>query len=439
MIMTSRKQLKVRVRARMARTGESYTTALRQFVGTPPAAVHAGYRLRGGAHPVSASLAHVLAHHGVLAAGTELTEPLMFGLAGGPGAGYILWEFEHDGSRPVVLGFSSRWQYADSAVLAALERLGVPAEVHRTGGAVGAARTLAATLDAGRPALVWPDRYVAGYWHLPSALDGMGGHPVVAHGLADGAYAVDDRGLAPLTVPAAQFDAARARVGSYKNLMIAPAPEGDVPEATLRAAVLSGIADCVKRLGARSTSFALPAWAKWARLSTDAKAAKGWPSVFADGRGLVGALASIWDGASPAGMTGGHLRDLTAEFLDEAGALLGGTAAPVAAAAWREAAATWHTVAETALPVDVPEFARLRELTATIQESVMADGDSGRADAASASTELWTLRTALDAEPPLTGPERADLFAALGSSLTAMHTAEVAAVAELAAVTGQNV
>ncbi|MCY7342460.1 MAG: hypothetical protein LH603_11600 [Pseudonocardia sp.] len=96
-------------------------------------------------------------------------------------------------------------------------------------------------------------------------------------------------------------------------------------------------------------------------------------------------------------------------------------------------------MAETALPVDVPEFARLRELTATIQESVMADGDSGRADAASASTELWTLRTALDAEPPLTGPARADLFAALGSSLTAMHTAEVAAVAELAAVTGQNV
>ena len=137
----------------MARTGESYTTALRHV--TAPGHVdqvargespveHGGYRLRGGVHPVSAALANVLAHHGVRAGGAELTEALVFGAAGGPGAGYILWEFEHDGSRPVALGFSSQWQYVDRAPIAALERLGVPARVHRTGGAVGAARALGA-------------------------------------------------------------------------------------------------------------------------------------------------------------------------------------------------------------------------------------------------------------------------------------------------------
>ena len=163
---------------------------------------------------------------------------------------------------------------------------------------------------------------------------------------------------------------------------------------------------------------------------TDERNAKGWPRVFADGRGLVGALASIWEGASPAGATGGHLRDLTAAFLDEAEPLLGtGTAA--AAAAWRDSAAAWRALAELALPVDVPEFARLRELTVAVQQSVVADGDAGRADAAAASAALWALRAELDTEPPLAAGERAELFAAIGTQLRAVHAAEVAAVGEL--------
>lgn len=431
--MTSRKQLKIRVRARMARTGESYSTALRHVAGAPVPRSHAGYRLRGGVHPESAGLANILAHHGVRAGGAELTEPLVFGVAGGPGAGYILWEFAHDDSRTVVIGFSAQWQYFDRAALAALDRLGVPAQVHRTRGAVGAARALAATLDAGRPALVWPDAHLVGYRHLPDFLDGHGGPPVVVYGSAAGAYFVDDRGLAPLTVRAATFDAARARVGSYQNLLIAPDPVGDIPAAVLRAAVREGIADCAARLDGTSTSFALPAWSKWARLMTDAKAAKGWPRVFADGRALVGALASIWEAASPAGATGGHLRDLTAAFLDEAGAVLDADLGP-AAGAWREAAVAWHAVAELALPVDVPELARLRELTAVVQESITADGDAGRAEAAEAAAALWALRAELDAAPPLRPDQRADLFAALGMALGKVHAAERAAVRELARI-----
>jgi hypothetical protein len=266
-------------------------------------------------------------------------------------------------------------------------------------------------------------------------MDGMGGHPVVVHGSSGGAYLVDDRTLARLSVPADELDAARARVGSYRNLLIAPEPVGDVPVARLEAALRSGIADCAARLGGTSTSFALPAWGKWSRLMTDARAAKGWPQVFADGRGLMDALASIWEGASPAGMTGGHLRDLTATMLDEAGPVLG-TSTAGAAAAWREAAAAWREVAETALPIDVPAFAQLRELTAAVQESITAEGDAGRDEAARDAAALWALRAELSADPPLTGPERSDLFAALAGALGRVHGAERAAVGELGAVVG---
>lgn len=428
--MTVQKQLKARIRARMARTGESYTSARRHVAGSP---LPAGPFSRGGQDPVAACIAHVLAHHGVRCAGAELTEALVFGAAGGPGAGYILWEFAHDGSRPVTLGFSSAWNYADRAPLAALQRLGVPVRVQRTGGAVGAARALAAERG---PVLVWPDRQVVGYRHLPAALDGMGGHAVVVHGMTGDAYRVDDRGTAPLTVPTAQLDAARARVGSYKNLLVAPEPTGDVPVATLRAALAAGISDCVTRLGGASASFALPAWAKWARLMTDGSVAKGWPRVFADGRGLAGALASVWEGCSAAGMTGGHLRDLTADLLADAGPVLElDLRGPEAA--WRAAATAWTAVADAALPVDVPEFARLRSLTAAVGQSVVGEGDAGRGEAAAASAELWALRTGLDVSAPLTPGERAEVFAALGAAIGTAHAAEREAVAELAAVSGR--
>lgn len=431
--MTSQKQLKARIRARMARTGESYTTARRHVVGVVPALSAAGYRLAGGREPVSAALAHVLAHHGVRCAGEELSEALLFGVAGGPGAGYILWEFAHDDSRPVVLAFSADWQYADRATLAALDRLGVAASVQRTGGAVGAARALAEAVDGGRPALVWPDRQRAGYRHLPAALDGMGGHVVVAYARNAEGYLVDDRSLAPLTVPAPVLDAARARVVSYKNLLVVPGPAGDLAPEALRSALVAGLSHGAAQLGGTSASFALPAWRKWARLVTDPKVAKGWPRVFADGRGLVGALASVWEGVSPAGMTGGHLRDLTADCLDAAAPVLG-VPTDGAAEAWRMAGTAWTAVGEAALPVDVPEFARLRELTATVEQSVLGDGDAGREAAAGAAAELWELRARLDAEPPLSPTDRGALFAELGERLHAVHAAEQVAVRELAAV-----
>ncbi len=277
---------------------------------------------------------------------------------------------------------------------------------------------------------MWPDQRVAGYRHLPAAFDGMGGHPVVVAGATADGYVIDDRGLAPLTVARAVLDAARARVGSYKNLLVVPEPAGDVPEAVLRSAVAAGLAACVARIGGSSTSFAVPAWAKWARLMTDARAAKGWPQVFADGRGLVGALASVWEGASPAGANGGHRRDLTADALDAAAPLLG---VDLPAGEWRAAARAWQAVADLALPVDVPAFARIRELTAAVQQSVVADGDAGRPEAAAAAAELWALRGELDAVPPLAPGERAELFAALGAALHEVHAAELTAVAALRA------
>jgi hypothetical protein len=145
--MTSAKQLKARVRARMARTGERYAVARAHVLGGTGAGggpvVDAGWALRGGTDPDTAALANVLAHRGVTGSAGPLTEPLLLVVGGGLGAGYILWEFAHDDSRILTLGFTHSWNYFDRRLVTTIDRLGLDVTWSRTGGAAGAARALA--------------------------------------------------------------------------------------------------------------------------------------------------------------------------------------------------------------------------------------------------------------------------------------------------------
>ena len=159
---------------------------------------------------------------------------------------------------------------------------------------------------------------------------------------------------------------------------------------------------------------------------TDTRNAKAWPNVFADGRGLAGALLSAYQGIEPVGTYGGHLRGLYADFLDEAAALLEAPRLAEAAVAYRALAERWHALAELALPAEVPEFAALREELAALHESVFARGDAGAADAAEAAERLWALRAELDAAPPVE-PD----FAALSAAVGEIYEAEVEAAALL--------
>ena len=183
--------------------------------------VDAGWTLRGGSDPDAAALANILANAGVVGPEGPLSEELIFLVAGGLGAGYILWEFQHDDSRVVTLGFTNSAQYLRPAAVGGDQPARVQADWSRTSGAVGAAAELRRELGAGQPVVVWPDRYLIGYWQLPAWLDGHGGHPVIAYAERDGRIHLDDRTLAPLTVAGEDVDRARARVGSYRNAMLA--------------------------------------------------------------------------------------------------------------------------------------------------------------------------------------------------------------------------
>jgi hypothetical protein len=438
--VTSQKQLKARIRVRMAATGERYAAARAHLVGAGTdqdhsgAVVDAGWTLRGGSDPDAAGLANLLANASVVGPEGPLSEEVILLVTGGLGAGYILWEFQRDDSRVVTLGFTNSGHYFDRRLSAAVTRLGLRADWSRTSGTVGAAAGLRRELGAEQPVVVWPDRYLIGYWQLPAWLDGHGGHPVIAYAERNGRIHVDDRTLAPLTVPGKDVDRARARVGSYRNTMLAVRTRDfAIPGERLRAAVRSGLEDMVSQLGSTSDSFALPAWRKWARMLVASSSAKAWPRVFADGAGLFGALLSVWEGVEPAGMTGGNLRREFGAGLTEAAAVLDEPRLGDEAARWVEIAELWHTLAEAAVPTSVPACARARELTAAVTGAVV-EGDAGHADRAGAAEELWALRNEYAAEPPLSAEEIAAIFATMGEILGEIYDAEKAGVQRLGAL-----
>lgn len=457
--MTTNKAFKRLVRARMARTGERYAAARRSLLGDTVDDQHAalpaddvtqsGYRLRGGLHPETASLANLLANRGVVSGltGEPITEAAILGIGGGLGAGYILWQFqaEHRGKvhrGPVLtLGFRNRWQYPwiPGWTGTTLDRLGIEPEVHETRGAKVATEALDARLKASVPVIASLDLQLIRTWCQPNDLAGHDGLVVVVLGRdPDGAYLVDDRGRSPFRVPPDVMGAARARIGSFKHRIASlPTTPGPIPADRLRSAWRAGLEDQVNHLRSRSDSFSLPAWRKWSRMMTDERHAKGWPRVFADGHGLFGALSAIHEHVDgQVGPSGGHLRDLYAASLDEAALALDSPAIGDAARAWRGAADLWEELADAAVPPDLDGASEAAEAAETLHEAVMA-GESGRSSAADAAETVWAIRDRYANAFPLPADRVTAILEDLGTRIAEIHEAEVAAIDATARAIGR--
>lgn len=433
--MTKQKHLKERVRARMLKTGESYTVARRRVVaGRPDTSTSVGgYVLRGGAHPETAALSNSLANAGVTSGGAPLSEELVLGVGGGLGCGYILWQFA--GRDPIVtLGFRNQWQYPDQWLVKTCRRLGVEPTVHETSGHVTAMRTLRRALSAAGPRpLVWIDAQETGYWHLPERFSGMGGYPVVVVDEREGRFFVDDRNTAMLSVEEQTLRAARGRVPSYRNRLVTLEGPVEIPMHVLVDAIGAGLEEQVRHLESDSDSFSLLAWRKWARMATATTHEKGWPNVFADQRGLFGALLSIYENVGSNGLGGGSLRGLYASFLDTAADLIDKPALGRVSSTFRDLDEKWVELAERVAPGDHEPFAQARELIDSLHEQVLDAGDAGRPAAQKKAEELWRLRDGLDGGPSFDAETFAGLLEDMGGVVHALYEAERDAVAELGA------
>jgi len=389
------------------------------------------YTQFGGNHPETATYTNILASQNVTAPHTQrpYSEAMIFGIAGGIGCGYILWEFKKYDAAILVMGFQNRWNYTEQFYQNLSSRLGITTETRDTGGKMTATKHLEDAISNGRAVIAWIDQESLPYFHLRPMYNGCFGHFVSVYGLDEETVYLDDRAKMPLKVDKATFADARARIGSYKNRLLLLAANDT--QADLPAAIMAGIEDCVDYMSSGSQTFAPPTFRKWARLMTDTKNKKGWPVVFKNKTGLYSTLRSLHEGIKLFGTKGGGLRFLYADFLQEAATVLPNPALKEAAERYQALGHQWSDFADSVLPDHIKPCAETRRLLAQKYSLFLNYGDERQQDLAQLSQELMDMEEELNASFPIHNEDMEALFSSMQTDLMALYEGELAALETL--------
>jgi len=394
------------------------------------------YNQLGGYHPETATLTNALAHAGVVNPVTKrpFSESMILGIGGGLGVGYILWEFKRHNAAIITLGYRNKWNYTVEYLQNACDRLGVVPVFHETGGSKKAATQLNDALSSGKPAITWIDQQKLPYFGLREVYSGCFGYMINVVGFdeATDEFILDDKSHKPMRIKSDTLSDARSRIGSYKNrIMLIASPNGSIQ---LDNAIRAGINDCVDYLSSSSQTFSLPVLTKWAKMMTDTKNKKGWPTVFKQGTGLYSSLRSLYESIKHTTTEGAALRNLYADFLDEAETVLAHPALPNAANQYRHAAKLWETLADTALPNNLAPLRETKRLLAEKYDIWRNEGHDGMAQIENRNQQLHEIESELNPGLPMQPTETEALFAELQTQLYALHKAETAALNTLSQV-----
>jgi hypothetical protein len=342
--MTDQRALKKRIRERMARTGESYTTARRHVIrpANLPTGLVSGYDTFGPDEHRLSSLAVHLLHQ----AGVELSEPMACGLAGGVGFMYAI--FEYRGVPPIMTIVAQH--HPDPWVQSALQRLRVPYSDEHSSATARALAALRGALDEGRPVYASVDRSRLPWHHVPPALS-TEPYGVVVAGIDGDTLLVDDRAAAPHTIPIDAFGEAWAahKKGRHHRLVLNGASQPDLPDA-VRAAIAVTVAHLTGPVLGNSfdSNFGFSGMAKLADQLRDARTKSGWQRRFDSAESFSGVMRRLYECLELEYTAPGATRPLYAAFLDEAAVVASWPALADAAALFRESATCWAEVAAKA-------------------------------------------------------------------------------------------
>ncbi len=393
-----------------------------------------GYRQFGNDRSEAGPLCNVLAHEGVISAadGQPLSEALLFGIAGGVGCGYSLYQ----GKDNTALSIGTRMATQETAqggfLPEAAARLGLNVRMLPAASAGVAQSKLKHALHDGWPAIVWVNAGRLPYYAPPAAC-----HALVVFGLDEinRRVSVADRFNGPLVLTPAALTAARQEetAPAYRAMLAPARPERMEPTR----AVLEGLRACCQQMeegfgprNARDDS-GLRAWLKWADLLVDRRDPRGWPRLFPPGPRLFAALLAAYEQIENRGRDGAAFRPLFAEFLEEAGGLAGLPDLRGVAALFREAARQWKELAAALLPDGVAPFKEARQLTAR-KRALFAELGLASADALqSVQSRLDEIRLEVEWAFPLSPAEAGELCAVLRGRLLAIHQVESQAIQEL--------
>lgn len=377
--MTNDRNFKRLVRDRMVRTGERYATARAHVLsaGTDGPASTDLFRsvgAVGGHQPDLAAARNLCINAGVVGPDGVLTEALAFGLAGGIGFLYGVFEYADGPTMTIVCRNESM---PDPFCEPLFTRVGATAEVATTGGTKKAAAQLDAAIAAERPSLCTVGAGALPYLGESPAMAGMAPHLVGLIGTTDDGTTVliDDRSPEPIAVDRPTFDLARAAYGKAKHRMItidSVDPEHDWTAAVTEAVMAGAEGFDTPPVPQFASNVGMEGLRKFHRLLTDERDPKRWTKVFPEGRLAAIGLSRLHDCIDHAYTAPSAGRPLHAAFLDEAVAIVeqtvgqSSTVTPrwtEAAERFRRSGEAWAEVVDLAVGAH-PELARYGELAA---------------------------------------------------------------------------
>ena len=209
--------------------------------------------------------------------GRPLSEDLLFGIAGGIGFCYFVFEYPGWTSLYVSGSYNALFFEKKGPVQLACERLGIPVRVRQTASPGAAGKHLREALASAPLVALTVDPTHFGL-DVPDPLPGVFQQTVAVALAGEG---VEMTGLGPSRrLSWDELGAARAATGPARNRLFAITPPS-LP-VNLETAVRSAIANTVSGLLQPSmTNFGVPGMRKWVGLLTDTRGRKGWPTLFA--------------------------------------------------------------------------------------------------------------------------------------------------------------
>ena len=451
--MTQQRSFKARVRERMSKTGERYAAARAQLLRrstltTPRDGVLVGYQRFGGVQSDTAIVRNMLAQADITdpLTGEPITEEMVFGLCGGPGFLYALFEYQ---DTPPLLTMTMRNKSMPDVFIEEIwGRCGLHPQVEETTSPRKAARTLDEVLDAGRSAICTVDMSAIPYYHVPEQFAGMSPHLVGVAGRHDAGFWLDDRSVVPRSISAEDMATARATYRKARHRLIslqnaADDGAGDAQATATRSAeqARNGIIDAVARTvyGYRTGDVGVPAQfrrncgfdglAKWRDLLRSPGDRKGWRRIFPDGELAYLGLRRVYDCINLEYTAPAAGRPFYADFLDESAASFADGRADLlgeAAGIFRESGARWQEIADIAARSD----------------STVADGcevsdrflellDSDHLEDETLLARHWSERLSPESGCRLTGDEAATIYDEIAESVDAVIEIEQRAVGVL--------
>jgi hypothetical protein len=437
--MTVKKHLKQLVRERMAKTGESYTTARRQIIklrsAKKPTDPAARWHLPGSV-PAANALRILLTAAGVNdpTTGEPFSEAMIFGIAGGIGMGVAAFRYEKEDFSSFFITGRHLWFDDEAYLKAALARVGIKPTIKETAGAKGAEKQLRDALESG-PCIAWVDMANLPHRALPATFSGSAYHLLTVYAIDGDQALIGDLTDEPVSIPLADLADARGRIKKQKHRLLSI--PGSAPSVDLRRMVNDGLSACQKALVAKPgkgplAMTGLGVLRRWADRLHGSKDKESWEKMFPPGINLWRGLASIHSFIENYGNGGGLGRPIFAEFLCEAAEVISEKRFAVLAEQYAKLGRGWSALAEAALPCAVPAFREAKELYSRYAESLTSGGPVEE------KRQVWArlgeLAELAKERFWISESQSADLRAGLQQQVRALIAGEEAAAREVARV-----